>query len=143
MSYCCAGPKHGHEISKAQVAARGVSEIRMAEERLMIISQDRQLRLEHLDRFKAQMDRDSWAPDLIEEGRREGRREGRKEEAIRSLLRVWRKRFGESPASLQPQLDACSSLERLELALDEMLEAAGAADARSRVTAALATRDTP
>ena len=151
--------KYGHEMSQAEVEAFGVSEICLAEERLMIISQDRQLRYEHQARYKAQMDRDSWAPDLIEEGRligkeeghkegheeghKEGHKEGRREEATRSLVLIWQARFGDLPPPLQTRLSTRPSLERIELALQEVAVAVNPIDALASVTAVLSADHTP
>ena len=56
------------------------------------------------------------------EGRTEGLSMGRIEEARQLLLRLGRKRFGQSDATVEAAVQAINDLERLELLIERMLE---------------------
>ena len=69
--------------------------------------------------------KESWVyQDILAEGKAEGKAEGAVEEARNALLRLGRKKLGEPDERVLSLLAALGDLDRLNLLLDALLEAA-------------------
>lgn len=83
---------NAHQLSDAQIDALGLSELRDADQKLRMISQNDDLRVAYELRFKAEMDRAAERPDFIEYGKRLGIDEGKRlgmDEGERSSKRTF------------------------------------------------------
>lgn len=119
--------KHGESLSRQEVEAMGMPELKEADEKLRFVSRKEDLRFAYLSELKRQNDainfREGWIQHGYDKGIEKGREEGRQEGALdgqrRSVQVLLEARFGPLSASALQHLQSIQDANRLNTLLIE------------------------